>query len=126
MSPSQTNPSARLDVAGLLEGLQEKGWVEGKNLQIDYRWADGDADRARSYAAELANMAADLIFASGTVSLNHYPAVCAVTGERGDSIAIKLPRNVRGFAPHVKGEIRFGVTPSSAIAALVLAAAPEL
>jgi ABC-type uncharacterized transport system substrate-binding protein len=70
MGVSQTNPAAKRNVAGLLEGLQEKGWVEGKNLQIDYRWADGDASRARSYAAELANMAPDLILASATISLS--------------------------------------------------------
>jgi putative ABC transport system substrate-binding protein len=69
MGVSQTNLSAKLNVAGLLEGLQAKGWVEGKNLQLDYRWADGDADRARSYAVELANLAPDLILASATLAL---------------------------------------------------------
>jgi putative ABC transport system substrate-binding protein len=66
---SQSNPASKSNVVGLLEGLQEKGWVEGKNLQIDYRWADGDASRARSYAVELANMEPDLILASATLAL---------------------------------------------------------
>lgn len=70
MGVSQTNPASKRNVAGLLEGLQEKGWVEGKNLQIDYRWADGDASRARSYAAELANMGPDVILASATLALS--------------------------------------------------------
>jgi putative ABC transport system substrate-binding protein len=69
MGVSQTNLSAKVNVAGLLEGLQAKGWVEGKNLQLDYRWADGDADRARSYAVELADLAPDLILASATLAL---------------------------------------------------------
>lgn len=67
---SQSNPASKRNVVGLLEGLQEKGWIEGKNLQIDYRWADGDASRARSYAAELANMEPDLILASATLALS--------------------------------------------------------
>ncbi len=69
MSPSQTSPKTRLDVAGLLEGLRDKGWAEGRNLQIDYRWADGDATRARGFAAELVNLAPELIFVSGTVAM---------------------------------------------------------
>lgn len=69
-SISQTSPGEKLDADGLREGLQEKGWVEGKNIQIDYRWAQGDAGRARSYAAEFATMAPDLILATGTVALS--------------------------------------------------------
>jgi putative ABC transport system substrate-binding protein len=69
-SVSQNSPASKLDLAGLHEGLQEKGWFEGKNLQADYRWADNDAGRARSQAAELASMAPDLIFSGGTIALN--------------------------------------------------------
>lgn len=70
MSGSQTNQQSVRDVAGLLEGLKVLGWVEGKNLQLEYRWADGNADRARTCAAELVSSSPDLIFSSGTVSLN--------------------------------------------------------
>ena len=70
MSGSQTNQQSLRDVAGLLDGLKATGWLENKNLQLDYRWADGNADRARTFAAELASLAPDLIFSSGTVSLN--------------------------------------------------------
>jgi len=48
------------------QGLQELGWSEGRNLQIDYRWGAGDADRFRTYAAELVAVAPDVIFATGT------------------------------------------------------------
>ena len=49
--------------------MQERGWVEGRNLQIDYRWADGNAERARAGATELAAIPVELILSSGTVAL---------------------------------------------------------
>jgi ABC-type uncharacterized transport system substrate-binding protein len=52
--------------AAFLQGLQELGWTVGRNLRLDYRWAAGDADRLRSYAAELVALAPDVILVSGT------------------------------------------------------------
>ena len=46
--------------------LQQLGWAVGRNVQIDYRWAAGDADRIRKYAAELVALAPDVILAAGT------------------------------------------------------------
>jgi putative tryptophan/tyrosine transport system substrate-binding protein len=48
-------------------GLQELGWLESRNIQIDYRWAGDDAARLQAYAAELVSLKPDVIFAaSGT------------------------------------------------------------
>jgi hypothetical protein len=33
--------------------LHELGWIDGRNIRIDYRWSAGDAERTRKYAAEL-------------------------------------------------------------------------
>ena len=41
------------------------GWTDGRNLQIDTRWAAGNAEEIRKYAAELAALAPDVILASG-------------------------------------------------------------
>jgi putative ABC transport system substrate-binding protein len=68
-STAPTNQVTQRDAAAVLEGLREKGWIEGKNLQIDTRWSEGDSVRARTLAAELAATAPDLIFCSGTVAL---------------------------------------------------------
>ena len=46
------------------DGLQQLGWMQGRNLSIDYRWADDDPDRLRTYAAELVRMAPDVLFAA--------------------------------------------------------------
>jgi putative ABC transport system substrate-binding protein len=47
--------------------LQQLGWTEGRNLQIDYRWGAGKADNLRKHAAELAALAPDVILAAGSV-----------------------------------------------------------
>jgi putative tryptophan/tyrosine transport system substrate-binding protein len=49
-----------------LQGLGELGWSVGRNVQIDYRWAGGNADRIRKYAAELVALAPDVIVATGS------------------------------------------------------------
>jgi putative tryptophan/tyrosine transport system substrate-binding protein len=52
-------------IAAFLQGLQERGWSVGRNVRIDYRWAVGDAERSRKYAAELVALAPDAILAAG-------------------------------------------------------------
>ena len=58
--------------AAFRKRLEEAGWRDGRNIKIDYRWAAGDADRLRIFAAELVELKPDLIFAQTT------PATAAV------------------------------------------------
>jgi putative ABC transport system substrate-binding protein len=62
----ENDPEAQARIRALLAGLQQLGWTEGRNLQIDYRFGAADVDRARRYAAELIALAPDVIQASGT------------------------------------------------------------
>jgi putative tryptophan/tyrosine transport system substrate-binding protein len=48
-----------------LQGLQQAGWTIGRNVQIETRWAAGDAGRLRTYAAELVALAPDVILGTG-------------------------------------------------------------
>src|SRR5262245_28979530 len=48
-----------------LQGLQQAGWTIGRNVQVETRWAAGDADRLRTYAAELVALAPDVIVTAG-------------------------------------------------------------
>jgi ABC-type uncharacterized transport system substrate-binding protein len=48
-----------------VQGLQERGWSDGRNVRIEYRWGLGDADRLRKYAAELVGLAPDVILGAG-------------------------------------------------------------
>ena len=56
-------------VAAFARGLQELGWIEGRNIRIDYRWGGGDLDRVRRYAAELVALAPDVILVSSGSAL---------------------------------------------------------
>jgi putative ABC transport system substrate-binding protein len=56
-------------VAALAQGLQVLGWVIGRNIQIEYRWAGGEADRISRYAAELVALTPDLILANGSLTV---------------------------------------------------------
>ena len=63
------DPEGRVRVAAFVQGLQQLGWTEGRNVQIEYRWAAGSAGEHRKYAAELAALAPEVIFAAGGTSL---------------------------------------------------------
>ena len=52
-------------VGAFLQGLAQSGWVIGRNVRIDTRWAGGKADDIRRHAAELAALAPDVILAHG-------------------------------------------------------------
>jgi len=51
------------------QGLQQLGWTVGRNVQIDYRWGAGNADRIRKFAAELVALAPDVILSAGSPSV---------------------------------------------------------
>jgi putative ABC transport system substrate-binding protein len=49
--------------------LQQAGWIEGRNVRFDTRWAAGNAEDIRRYATELAALAPDVILVSGSASV---------------------------------------------------------
>jgi hypothetical protein len=48
----EDHPVAQARVAAFLQGLQQLGWIDGRNVRIDYRWSAGGADRTRKSAME--------------------------------------------------------------------------
>ena len=63
------DPDAQARHAAFLQGLQQLGWTDGRNVRIDYRWGAGNPDNVRKDAAELAALAPDVIIASGTSTM---------------------------------------------------------
>jgi putative ABC transport system substrate-binding protein len=63
------DPSSRSGSADLLQAfrrrLSERGWIEGKNIAFEYRFADGDRERLPELAAELVRMKIDVIVVRG-------------------------------------------------------------
>ena len=61
-----TNPAAvAARVAAFRQGLRELNYVEGKNIVVEYRYAEGKADRERELAAELVRLKVDIIVTAG-------------------------------------------------------------
>jgi putative ABC transport system substrate-binding protein len=55
--------------AAFVQGLQQFGWTEGRNVRIDYRFGAGNAEGSRKYATELLALAPDVILAAGASTL---------------------------------------------------------
>jgi ABC-type uncharacterized transport system substrate-binding protein len=97
-------------VAAFQQALQQLGWTDGRNVQIDYRWAAGDTGRFHRYAEELLALAPDVVLASATPSVQALQqatrTVPIVFANVGDPVAMgivaSLARpggNATGFTP---------------------------
>jgi putative ABC transport system substrate-binding protein len=66
---AEDDPEAQARHAAFLQGLQQLGWTDGRNMRIDARWTAGNAANARKYAAELVALAPDVILVGGGSSI---------------------------------------------------------
>jgi putative ABC transport system substrate-binding protein len=57
MNLASDDAEGQARLAAFHQGLQQLGWTVGRNVQIDYRWGAGNADRIRKFAAELVALA---------------------------------------------------------------------
>ena len=81
-----------VQIMGFLEGLKELGYVDGKNIRIEYRFAEGKPDRLSELAAELARLKVDIIVAeTGGAALQAKKAtqtIPIVMGTSGDPVGL--------------------------------------
>jgi putative tryptophan/tyrosine transport system substrate-binding protein len=106
----QNTLSAASDwVAALAQRLRELGWMEGRTITIEYRWAEGREERFAEIAAEFTRLKVDIIVTSGTPAVMAskkatlvIPIVFATAGDPvGSGLVASLARpggNVTGLA----------------------------
>jgi putative ABC transport system substrate-binding protein len=63
LQPNADDARSQANVAAFRQGLQELGWTDGHNVQIEYRWGAADPDKIRKFAAEVIAFAPDVILA---------------------------------------------------------------
>jgi putative ABC transport system substrate-binding protein len=94
-------------VGAFVQRLRELGWIEGRNVAIEYRWADGRIEHLAEFAAEFVRLKVDVIVTSGTPPVvaakqatSAIPIVFAAVGDPvGNGLVASLPRpggNVTG------------------------------
>jgi ABC-type uncharacterized transport system substrate-binding protein len=105
---AQDSRASQLAFAALREGLARLGWIEGRNLRIDPRYAAEDPERIRSAAVELASLAPDVMIttASTTPAVQEQTkTIPIVIVQGGDPVASGLVRNVARPEGNITGFI---------------------
>ena len=69
MDLSEQDPEGQARVAAFRKGLQDLGWMEGRNVRFDTRWTGGDPARMRRLAAEIVGLAPEVIMNGGLPTL---------------------------------------------------------
>ncbi len=109
-SESASNEAQRLEA--LRAGLRDLGYVDGKNIVIEVRWAEGNYDRLSTLAAELVGLKVSVVVTSGTkASLalkNATRTIPIVIGSTGDPLALGLVTNLARPGGNITGSTSLG------------------
>jgi len=109
MGYAESDPEAKGFFTGFMQTLADLGWIDGRNLQMNVRWAPGSVDRMRSFAKELVELHPDVILANSTPvtaalqrETRTIPIVFAVASDPvGSGFVASLARpggNITGFS----------------------------
>jgi putative ABC transport system substrate-binding protein len=110
VSNEENDPQVQRQLAAFQRGLAELGWIEGRNVQIDRRFTDGDPVRVQAFTAELVGLKPDVILASGPTTVSAVqretraiPIVFAqINDPLGGGVVASLAHpggNITGFTP---------------------------
>ena len=108
MTGSENDPDSKLRIAGFHQGLEELGLRSGRNIRLEFRWADGSIDGIERHTADIVRLAPDVILANSTPIVaqlkkltTSIPVVCALFNDPvGLGFVQSLSRpggNVTGF-----------------------------
>src|SRR5262245_61040649 len=109
LTTAADDPESLARVGAFLQGLQELGLTDGRNVRLEYRWGSGDGERIRKYAAELVALAPDVILVTGNSGMGPLqqeprtlPILFVTAADPvGGGFAVSLARpagNATGFA----------------------------
>jgi putative tryptophan/tyrosine transport system substrate-binding protein len=81
MNVVQEDPGGPADVTAFRQGLAELGWIEGRNIDIEFRWPGGDIERVQTFAKELVALRRDVLIGRSTpttAALKHETATIPI------------------------------------------------
>lgn len=116
-------------IEALRQGLRDRGYVEGRNLVIEYRWADGQRERLPALAAELVRLQPDILLTSGagTRALKEATAtIPIVMAAGGDAVATGLVASLAQPGGNITGSTFFGPEIAAKCLELLKEAVPRL
>ena len=127
---TEPTPGGRIDLEEFRLGLRDLGWVEGKNLLIEIRWAGLNPQRQRELAAELKALPVALILAFGTASIRAAgegaPGLPIVMVNAGDPMGAKFVASLARPGGNLTGTSAAGEEVLSKQVELLSAAVPQL
>ena len=109
-------------------GLREVGYVEGKNIAIEYRWADGHYERLKELAAELARLKVDVIVThgAGSMAAKSVTTTTPVVTYLGDMVAAGLAASLAHPGGNITGTSFLGPELTAKRLELLKEAVPRL
>jgi putative ABC transport system substrate-binding protein len=94
-------------VTAFLQRMRELGWIDGSNVKIEYRWAEGREDRYAAFAAEFAQQKVDVILTAGTpaviATMRATTTIPIVFAAAGDPVETKLVNSLARPGGNVTG-----------------------
>jgi len=94
------------EVAGFRQGLKELGYIEGQNIGVDYRFGEGNVDRAAEFAAELVHLRPDVLVVFGDPmvrDVKRLTATIPVVMLAGDPVGSGLVTNLARPGGNITG-----------------------
>ena len=98
-------------VAALRAGLREFGYIEGKNIAIEFRWAEGNYDRLPDLARELVRLNVDVLIAYGTPATRaakQATTTVPIVMNSGDAVAMGFVASLNRPGGNITGTTQFG------------------
>jgi ABC-type uncharacterized transport system substrate-binding protein len=130
MATAADEPESQARLAAFLQGLQQLGWTDGRNVRIDYRWSAGDAARLRKDAAELVTLAPDVVLAgvgaTATTLLEASRTVPIVFAQGIDPVGAGLVESLARPGGNGTGFIQFEYSLSGKWLELLKEVAPQV